>query len=74
MERVCSEKRSKKFWVRLRNLLIYCWDAEPLKKIINGFGDLLVMDGMTVDSSQCVEAVVQIACESVNSIPTKLNY
>lgn len=43
-----------------------------MRKIIKGFGDLLVIDDLTSNSSQFVEAVVQVACESPKNITTKI--
>lgn len=72
MEGAIIESRERKIWLKLSNFPVYSWDPAPLSKIVKGFGDLILIDDLTRNRSQFMEAVLLVACTLSNDIPLKL--
>lgn len=68
MEGSFIEKRDRKIWIKLKKMPIHSWDFTVISKLVKGFGDLIMLDDLSQDGSQLIEAIVQIACASLSNI------
>lgn len=69
MEGSFMEPRNRKIWIKMKNVPIYYWSSSILKKMVKGFGDLVMGDNLSENEGQNIETIVQVACNSLNDIP-----